>query len=262
MHLTRYCQGPSLLCHAQRGILPAKCSNEQMLSGCCPTTFQQQIMIFGLFRENVSVPTLNTSHGMPSLIHLSSTQSEYENSNVHYNGFDIDLSTPASADDQSINNDDPSTDHVIKKCSFERNTIRLPPDIAFQTQLLSQMNEHRGNDLNMLNQVIRCVKAHAIHYKVDYTTLQILSRKQLVQLLARYYQLNFCKPTLHSVPLTNGSVATVPIFDVKAILVAFLNGPLQMCEENLLQIMTSLQERQKRENKPLVKYTLDHFGNR
>jgi hypothetical protein len=57
MHLTQYCQGPSLLCHAQRGILPKKHSNEQMLSGSCPTTFQQQIRIFDLFRENVSVPT-------------------------------------------------------------------------------------------------------------------------------------------------------------------------------------------------------------
>jgi hypothetical protein len=35
------------------------------------------------------------------------------------------------------------------------------------------MDEHRGNDLNMFNQVIRCIKAHADNYKGDYTTLQI-----------------------------------------------------------------------------------------
>jgi hypothetical protein len=34
------------------------------------------------------------------------------------------------------------------------------------------------------------------------------------------------------VPLTDGSVATVPIFDVKALLIAFLNNPLRMCQEN------------------------------
>jgi hypothetical protein len=67
---------------------------------------------------------------------------------------------------------------------------------------------------------------------MDYTMLQILSRKQLVQLLTKYYQLNFLKPTLHSVPLTDGSVATVPIFDVKALLIAFLNDPLRMRQEN------------------------------
>jgi hypothetical protein len=48
-----------------------------------------------------------------------------ENLNEHYYGFDIDLSTPASADDRSINNDDPITYPVIEKCSFQRNTICL-----------------------------------------------------------------------------------------------------------------------------------------
>jgi hypothetical protein len=71
-----------------------------------------------------------------------------------------------------------------------------------------------------------------MHHIMDYTMLQILSRKQLVQLLTKYYQLNFLKPTLHSVPLTDGSVATVLIFDVKALLIAFLNDPLKMCQEN------------------------------
>ncbi len=62
--------------------------------------------------------------------------------------------------------------------------------------------------------------------------MQTLSRKQLVQLLTKYYQLNFLKPTLHSVPLTDGSVVTVSIFNVKALLIAFLNDPLRIHEEN------------------------------
>ncbi len=69
------------------------------------------------------------------------------------------------------------------------------------------------------------------HYNMDYTMLQILLTKQLVQLLTKYYQLNFLKPTLHSVPLTDGSVATVLIFDAKALFIAFLNDPLRICQE-------------------------------
>ncbi len=84
----------------------------------------------------------------------------------------------------------------------------------------------------MFNEVIQCVKAHAIHYNMDYTMLQILSRNQLVQLITKYYQLNFLKPTLHLVSLTDGSVATVPIFDIKALLITFLNDPLRMRQEN------------------------------
>ena len=35
-------------------------------------------------------------------------------------------------------------------------------------------------------------------------------------------------------PLTDQSVATVPIFDVKALLIAFLNDPLRMRQENFV----------------------------
>ena len=121
MHLTRYCMGPSLLFHAQRGTLTKKHSHELMLTGSCPSTYQQQTRNFNSLMAHVSVPMINTLHGMPSLSHLSSTQSEWENCNVHYSGFDTDLSTPASVDDQIITNDYSVTDPVIEKCSFQRN---------------------------------------------------------------------------------------------------------------------------------------------
>ena len=150
MHLTKYYWVPSLLFHAQRGTLAKKHSHELMLSGSCPSTYQQQIRSFNLLMVNVSVPRINALHGMPSLLHLSSTQSELGNCNVHFSGFDTDLSTPASVDDQINTNNDSVTSHVIEKCSFQRNTICLPPDIAFQVHLLSQMNTHRGDDLNIV----------------------------------------------------------------------------------------------------------------
>ncbi len=91
---------------------------------------------------NVSVPTINTLHCMPSLSHLSSTQSELEDYNAHYSAFNTDLSTPASVDDQTNTNDYSVTNTVIEKCSFQINTICLPFDIAFQVHPLSQMNTH------------------------------------------------------------------------------------------------------------------------
>jgi hypothetical protein len=103
-----------------------------MLSGSCPSTYQQQIMNFNSLTVDVSVPTINTLHGMPSLLHLSSTQSELGNCNVHYSGFDTDLLTPASVDDQINTNNDSVTGPDIEKCSFQKITICLPPDIAFQ----------------------------------------------------------------------------------------------------------------------------------
>jgi hypothetical protein len=152
MHLTRYCMGPSLLFHAQRGTLAKKLNHELMLSESCPSTYQQQIR--NLLTVDVSVPTINILNGMPSLLHFSSTKSELGNSNLHYSRFDTDLSIPASVYDQINTNDDSVTNPVIKKCSFQRNIICLPPEIAFQVHLLSQMNEYRGNYLNIFNEVI------------------------------------------------------------------------------------------------------------
>ena len=174
-----------LLCHAQPSLLQSKRSHDQMRTES-PKTFQQQIRLFNSLTTDVSLPTRNPLQSIPSLQHLSSTQSELENSNVNYSGFDIDLSAPHSTDDELITDDTPTPPPVIEKCSFQRNTIRLPPDIAFQVHLMSQLNEHRGNDLNMFNQIIQCIKAHAVHHDVEFDTLQILSRKQLVQFLTRY----------------------------------------------------------------------------
>ncbi len=42
----------------------------------------------------------------------------------------------------------------------------------------------------------------------------------------------FSQANITSVPLTDGSVVTVSIFDVKALLIAFFNDPLRMRQEN------------------------------
>ncbi len=91
-----------------------------MLSESSRTTFQQQIRIFESLASDVSFPTRNPSHSMPSLIHLSSTQSELEYSNVNYTGFDINNSTPDTADDEmNVIDDRLPVLPVIEKCSFQ-----------------------------------------------------------------------------------------------------------------------------------------------
>ena len=143
MHLSRYCTGPTLLCNTYKGLLPSKRSTEQMHSEYSRTTFQQQIRMFDSLATDVSFSTRNPLLSMPSLVHLSSTQSELEYSNVNYAGFDINYSSPDTAgDEMNIIDDRIPVLPVIEKCSFQRNTIRLPPDIAFQVHLMCQLNKH------------------------------------------------------------------------------------------------------------------------
>ncbi len=188
--------------------------------------------MFDSLTNDVSFPIRNPLHSMPSLVHLSSKQSELGSSNVTSAGFDINHFAPDSADDEMNVSNASLPVPVIERCAFQQNKIQLPPDIAFQVHLMSQLNKHRGNDLNVFHEIIRCMKSHAVHHNVDFSTLQILSRTQLVQLLTKYYQMDFLKPQLHSVPLSGGTVATMTVFDVKALLIAFLNNPFKMREEN------------------------------
>jgi hypothetical protein len=136
MHFDQFFSGPTLLCHAQPGLLQSKHSYEQMLSKSSCTTFQQQIRAFNSMTSDVSLPTRNPLHSIHSLRHQSSTQSKFEHSNVNYDDFDIDYSAPESLADQPLNNGDAIQVPVIEKCSFQQNTIPLPPDIAFQVHLM------------------------------------------------------------------------------------------------------------------------------
>ena len=196
------------------------------------TTSHQQARCFNAPEANVTVPTINTLHAMPSMSHLSSTQTELAQSHFRYADFNYtDFSHDNDNHDLcSVNGVD---NIIIKKCSFLRNSFRLPPDVVFQVHCWSVMSQHRGNNLNMFNQVIQCVSGHALHHSIDFRTLHVMSRDQILQYLCKYYRLDFLKPTLHNVALSDGSVATVPIFDVKEILLSFLNDPSRMRKENL-----------------------------
>jgi hypothetical protein len=132
IHLSRYFMAPSLLFHSQRGTLARKRSHELILSGFCPSIYQQQIRNFNSLMVDASVNMINKLHGMPSLLHFSSTQSELGNYNVHYSGFDTDLSTPASVDYQMNTNNDSVTDPVIEKCFFRQIPYFYPLILHFK----------------------------------------------------------------------------------------------------------------------------------
>ncbi len=132
MHLTQYFRGPTCLGHASTSVLQSKCSYEQMMNDTMSTSSQQQMRNFNSFSFHVSFPLTNTLHGMPSLLHLSSTENELTNANVCYTEFNNGLSVPDCADVPINNDNDDLTVPTIEKCPLQRNTICLPPDIAFQ----------------------------------------------------------------------------------------------------------------------------------
>ena len=143
------------------------------------TTSHQQARQFNAPEVNIAVPNINTLHAMPFMSHLSSTQTNLAQSNLRYTDFDNA--------DYSQDNDNYDCFPVvgvgnilIKKCSFSRNSFRLPPDVGFQVHCLSVISQHRGNDLNMFNQVMQCVSGHALHQNIDFRTIHVMFRDHLL----------------------------------------------------------------------------------
>ena len=131
------CSGPSLLCHAQPGLMQSKRKHDQLQSQSTCTTVQQQIRAFNAMTLDLSLPTRNPLHSIPSLHHQSSTQNELAHSNVTYDDFNIEFSASETHADQDVNNDSETLQGpIIETCPFQRNTIRLPPDIVFQVHLM------------------------------------------------------------------------------------------------------------------------------
>jgi hypothetical protein len=177
-HLNEHCTGPPFLSNA----LTTGTSTSRTIDGRHPlslaTTSHQQVKCFNAPEANVTVPTINTLHAMPSMSHLSLTQTDLAQSHFCYADFsDANFSQDNDNHDLfSVNGVDKI---IIEKCSFLRNSFRLPPDVAFQVHCLRVMSQHRGNDLNMFNQVRQCVYGHALHHSVDFRRLHVMSRDQL-----------------------------------------------------------------------------------
>jgi len=185
IHLAQYCTGPTCLSNTLTTgkSTPHSHDGRHLLS--MANTSHQQARHFNAPEVNIALPTINTLYTMPSMSHLSSTQTDIAQTNVSY----------ADSDDADYSHDNQNHDFIpvhsiddtiIEKCSFLRNSFRLPPDVAFQVHCSSEISQHRVNNLNMFNQVIKCVSGHALHQSVDFRTLHVMSHNQLLRHLCHY----------------------------------------------------------------------------
>ena len=209
-------------------------------------TFVQQARTFNSVPDEVPVQTRHPLMSQPSLSCLASRPNEFhcnDSSNTEFNTNPTGVEPDSNSVCGSVTNavDECTTDRdvnlenkplTIEQCSFQRNSIFLPPDIAFQVHLASVLQRHRGNDLNMFQEITECISKHAIHHGVKFDTMHMLSRHTLVKKLTDEHKLHFLRPNMHLISLSNGSKATVPVYNVKQLLLSFLDDPNRMKPEN------------------------------
>ena len=88
IHLARYCTGPTFLSNALTTGTATSRSHDGRHPLSMATTSHQQARHFNAPEVNITLPTINTLHTMPSMSNLSSTQTDLAQSNVRYADFD------------------------------------------------------------------------------------------------------------------------------------------------------------------------------
>jgi len=150
--------------------------------------------------------------------------------NVHIDdNCDIEDANPVdfeSSFDHEIGND-PTTDRF----AFRQN-LNPPPGIKFGIHLQHILSTHRGVDLKLYDEIIDLIKYHASTQVTDFTTNKLYHRQELTTTVANLYNLTKLQPTLHNVTLSDSSIVSVPVFNVKAIILSMLHDSRLMQPHN------------------------------
>lgn len=113
--------------------------------------------------------------------------------------------------------------------------INPPPGIKFGIHLQHILSSHRGVDLKLYNEIIHTIQYHATVQNIDFRTTKLYNRNELTMKLSNLYNLNELKQTMHQVTMSDSSIVTVPIFNVKSVLLSMLHDPEKMRHENIAE---------------------------
>ena len=231
-----HCRGPCGWDQTQQGI---ESRNRQYLEEYEPseTLAQQRRRLTNDFhqpQESGRIRTHDRVAGFPSIANLAASVDDRDVPNYHFVTYDGD----DNSDEQVTfeNNNDVAQD-ITDNTEVEKSSVRrranLPPSLLYQIEHNHIMHSHRRIDLNLGDELNRCTQKYAKHHGVNFGEDRLYTRDELIKKLAKTYNLHGLKPDLRRIKLTDDSEATVPVFDVKAMLLKFLNDPSKMNPENI-----------------------------
>lgn len=157
-------------------------------------------------------------------------------------GMDVDDYACHGANDYGTDSDfhlgqeQNSTSEEINNASNDRYKFRKdlnpPPGVKFGIHLQHVISAHRGVDLKLYDEIIDLIKFHATTQSTDFTTHKLYHQNELTKTISSLYNLGDLKPIQHNITLSDSSVVTVPVFDVKAVILSMLHDPPQMHASN------------------------------
>jgi len=144
---------------------------------------------------------------------------------------DHDTEHDVSGDYDDINSDDQT---IPESNRYKlRRDINPPPGVKFGIHLQHLISSHRGVDLKLYDEIIDLIQFHATTQDTNFSTNKLVyHRKELTKTLSQLYNLHDLQPALHNVTLSDSSVVTVPVFNVKAVILSILHDHNRMNPSN------------------------------
>ena len=186
--------------------------------------------------DRLFVPTASVSivAALPSSPNKNTHSIEFE---YHHDGSTDDICD--RADNPSDNNYHHSTiaPQIDDTSSLEssltpRRQVNLPAGVQFGIHLQHILSKHRGVDLKLFDEITDLVCHHANVQKTDFSSAKLYHRNELTSAVSSLYNLQHLKHTLHQVQLMDTSVVSVPVFDLRTIILSILQDPIRMKPDN------------------------------
>ena len=113
-----------------------------------------------------------------------------------------------------------------------RTHLNPPPGVKFGIHLQRVISSHRGVDLKLYDDIIDLIKTHATTQNTDFSKHKLYHRNELTRTLTTLYNLNDLRPKLHNVTMSDSSIVSVPVFDVKTVILSMLHDTRRMQSTN------------------------------
>ena len=183
------------------------------------------------FLEDNTYNEQHSSDSETSLIHNDPNLNSKNTQNDHWANSLFSSETPSNT------NDDLHTETTVLEVDkyshlCTKKSVEMSPLIWYQVHLEHVLHEHR-NVSNCLQDKINAVTKLHCEKGLDLSQATCYSRKQLLNILAKAYNLIQLKPSIVNVPLTNPALfAAVAVFDLKASILDILHDEKLMLDNN------------------------------
>ena len=138
-------------------------------------------------------------------------------------------------------------------------TIQIEGSYRFQIELMDILQRH-NTDLGIHDEIINLLDGYLRYGRINATCPNLCSRKKFISTVEADFKTRGMKPRHINVPLSDGSNATVSVFDIEHMILSLITDESLMNEENLAEgydIFTGKVEKNNPKNK---KYGEIHTG--